>query len=109
MALRDCSAAISLNPKASKAYYRSALALTSLERFEEAIDVCQRCLKFDKGNQGIRNALQKATTLQAAKLKKERDRQAQIKREADEKDILRAGLLVGISINQLVMEVELFY
>ncbi|CDO68732.1 hypothetical protein BN946_scf184652.g59 [Trametes cinnabarina] len=53
--LRDCSKAIGVNPKSSKAYYRSALALIALERYDEALDCCDRCLQFDKDNKAERN------------------------------------------------------
>ncbi|KAJ7638502.1 hypothetical protein FB45DRAFT_976662 [Roridomyces roridus] len=53
--LRDCSKALTLNPKSSKAYYRSALALLALERAEEALDCCDRCLLFDADNKGVQN------------------------------------------------------
>ncbi|KAJ7477070.1 hypothetical protein B0H11DRAFT_1809238, partial [Mycena galericulata] len=51
--LRDCSKALILNPKSSKAFYRSALALVALERADEALDCCDRCLKFDPENKGV--------------------------------------------------------
>ncbi|KAJ7237229.1 hypothetical protein B0H12DRAFT_1204437 [Mycena haematopus] len=38
----NCSKALTLNPKSSKAFYRSALALVALERAEEAFDCCDR-------------------------------------------------------------------
>ncbi|KAM6495667.1 40S ribosomal protein S7 [Amanita muscaria] len=40
--LRDCSGALTINTRSSKAYFRSALALLALERVEEALDCCDR-------------------------------------------------------------------
>ncbi|KAF8192425.1 40S ribosomal protein S7 [Pholiota molesta] len=48
--LRDCSKALSINPKSSKAYYRSATALVNLGRYDEAEDCCARCLSYDPNN-----------------------------------------------------------
>jgi tetratricopeptide (TPR) repeat protein len=58
--LRDCSLAITLNKISSKAYYRSALALLALDRLEEAIDSCDRCLSFDSKNVAVNSVKEKA-------------------------------------------------
>lgn len=58
--LRDCSKAISINPHSSKAYYRSGMALLALERFEEALDGCSRCLVFDPTNKSVQQLLDRA-------------------------------------------------
>ncbi|TFK94731.1 40S ribosomal protein S7 [Polyporus arcularius HHB13444] len=79
--LRDCSKAISINPQSSKAYYRSALALVALERYEEALDCCDRCLQFDQGNKGVRAVREKAAKLKEEKDRKERERQERIRQE----------------------------
>jgi tetratricopeptide (TPR) repeat protein len=85
--LRDCSKVISINPRSSKAHYRSAIALLSLERYEEALDCCTRCLDFDPSNTSVRQLLDRA---QKGKLTKEKkmqerielfNREAEIKRE----------------------------
>src|SRR5437762_683750 len=74
--LRDCSKALGLNPKSSKAYYRSALALTALERLEEAVDCCVRCLVFDPQNTAVQALENKAKEAQEAKVKKEEAKKA---------------------------------
>ncbi|KAJ3723363.1 40S ribosomal protein S7 [Lentinula raphanica] len=79
--LRDCSKALSLNPKSSKAYYRSALALIALERLSEAIDCCTRCLDYDKDNKGVQGVLERATKLKEANDKKEFERQEKLRKE----------------------------
>ena len=73
--LRDCSVAITINVKSSKAYYRSALALVALERYEEAVDSCSRCLSFDPANQPVSSLRERAGNLHDAKVKKEREKQ----------------------------------
>ncbi|KAI0660911.1 40S ribosomal protein S7 [Cubamyces menziesii] len=89
--LRDCSKAISVNPKCSKAYYRSALALIALERYDEALDCCDRCLQFDKENKAVQATREKAAKLKEAKERKERERQERIRQEQLKQERLRAA------------------
>ncbi|KAL1944214.1 hypothetical protein VTO73DRAFT_3399 [Trametes versicolor] len=89
--LRDCSKAIGINPKASKAYYRSALALIALERYDDALDCCDHCLQFDKDNKTVQAAREKAAKLKEAKDRKERERQERIQQEKLKQERLRAA------------------
>ncbi|KAI0719481.1 40S ribosomal protein S7 [Cerioporus squamosus] len=89
--LRDCSRAISINSQSSKAYYRSALALVALERYDEALDCCDRCLQFDKDNKGVQAVREKAAKLQEEKERKERERQERIWQEQLKKARLQAA------------------
>ena len=77
--LRDCSVAITINIKSPKAYYRSALALVALERYDEAVDSCSRCLSFDPTNRPVLSLKEKAGNLHDAKVKKEREKQERLK------------------------------
>ncbi|KAF8665574.1 hypothetical protein AX16_000032 [Volvariella volvacea WC 439] len=79
--LRDCSKVITLNVRSSKAYYRSAVALNALERYQEAIDCCIRCLAFDPGNNAI-----KALHEKARKEKEIQDEKERIKGERSRKE-----------------------
>ncbi|KAJ7122775.1 hypothetical protein C8R44DRAFT_704497 [Mycena epipterygia] len=72
--LRDCSKALTLNPKSSKAFYRSAIALVALERAEEALDCCDRCLKFDPENKGVQAVRARSQQMKSASEKKEKER-----------------------------------
>lgn len=76
--LRDCSVAITINAKSPKAYYRSALALVALERYEEAVDSCARCLSFDPTNQPVFSLKEKAGKLHDAKVVKEREKRERL-------------------------------
>jgi len=89
--LKDCSKAIMTNPRSSKAHYRSALALMALERFDEAIDCCDRCLQFDEKNKDVRALRQKAENQKTAKEKRERERQERIREEQEHKRRLEAA------------------
>ncbi|KAH0496836.1 hypothetical protein TgHK011_004180 [Trichoderma gracile] len=81
----DCAAAIRLNPRNVKAYYRSARALLAVDRIEEADDVCARGLAIDPENKALRSVaesiVKRAQTL--AELKQKADaREAQKQRRA---------------------------
>ncbi|KAJ7179452.1 hypothetical protein C8R46DRAFT_987205 [Mycena filopes] len=78
--LRDCSKALTMNPKSAKAFYRSALALIALERAEEALDCCDRCLAFDPENKGVQTARSRAQQVKSDLEKKEKDRLEKIQR-----------------------------
>jgi len=79
--LRDCSRVLSVNPKSSKAYYRSAQALVHLERLDEALDCCNRCLSYDTTNAAIKALREKAT-----KLREEIERKEMKKKELKQKE-----------------------
>ncbi|TFK56162.1 TPR-like protein [Heliocybe sulcata] len=76
--LKDCSRALTANPECSKAYYRSALALLALEKLEEAMDCCERCLAYDGGNKGVLGVRERV-----AKKKEEAERRAREKMEKE--------------------------
>ncbi|KAF9076545.1 hypothetical protein BDP27DRAFT_1284388 [Rhodocollybia butyracea] len=90
--LRDCSKVLSHNSKSSKAYYRSAMALISLDRLEEAIDCCKRCITYDQDNKGVQSTLERAARLKAAKDKKEQERQQRLRQEHEAKMKLHSAL-----------------
>ncbi|KAG2148102.1 40S ribosomal protein S7 [Suillus clintonianus] len=89
--LRDCSKALTLNTKSSKAYYRSAMALFALERFEESLDCCERCLEYDPDNQGVKSARDRSAKAKAEKSRKESEKQERIHREQREKKLLQVA------------------
>lgn len=83
--LRDCSQAISLNFKSSKAYYRSGSALMSLGRIDEALDCCNRCLAYDTNNIGIKALRERVLTVKKDTDRKEQDKQERLRREGEDK------------------------
>ena len=100
--LRDCSVAITMNAKSSKAYYRSALALVALERYEEAVDSCARCLGFDPTNQPVFSLKEKAGKLYDAKVMKEQEKRERLMLAEKERRRLQVafkvrGLKYGVS------------
>ncbi|KAM5348259.1 hypothetical protein ACJ41O_008083 [Fusarium nematophilum] len=88
----DCAAALRLNPRNLKAYYRSARALLAVDRIEEADDVCARGLSLDGSNASLRGVAD-----DIVKRAKEIDarRRKDAEREAKEK---RRGMLVKAAL-----------
>ncbi|KAG1813390.1 40S ribosomal protein S7 [Suillus variegatus] len=89
--LRDCSKVLTLNTKSSKAYYRSATALFALERYEESLDCCERCLEYDPENKGVRSIRDRSAKAKAEKLRKESEKQERIHNEQREKKLLQVA------------------
>jgi len=83
--LRDCSQAISLNNKSSKAYYRSGSALMSLGRIDQALDCCNRCLSYDTDNTGIKVLRERVLTVKKETDRKVRVNQERLRKEGEEK------------------------
>ncbi|KAI0843216.1 TPR-like protein [Hypoxylon sp. FL0890] len=79
----DCAAALRLNDKNIKAYYRSAKAFLAVGRIEEADDACARGLALDPNNNPLktvaREIIKKSEEI-AAKQKKENERLLREKR-----------------------------
>jgi len=99
--LRDCSKALTINPEASKAYYRSGLALLALDRIEEAIDCCDRCSQFDEANAGIQSLRESVMKRKEEKGRKEREKQERIKAELDVQRRLRSAYAVSEDASQV--------
>ena len=97
--LRDCSAAIMINVESSKAYYRSALALVALERYDEAVDSCSRCLSFDPTNQLVFSLKEKAGNLHDTKVKKEQEKQERLRVVEEKERRLQAAFKVRDTFN----------
>lgn len=95
--LRDCAQALAANLQCSKAWYRSALALNALERYEEAIDCCQRCLAYDAGNAPVKAALAKAQKAFDAQKQKAAAKAEKARREKENARAIAAALAVGHS------------
>ncbi|KAG1756045.1 40S ribosomal protein S7 [Suillus lakei] len=89
--LRDCSKALTMNAKSSKAYYRSAMALFALERYEESLDCCERCLEYDPENKGVRSLRDRSAKAKAEKDRKESEKQERIHNEQREKKLLQVA------------------
>ncbi|OAA61393.1 Tetratricopeptide-like helical [Cordyceps fumosorosea ARSEF 2679] len=88
----DCVAALRLDPRAVKAYYRAARALLRVDRVAEAADMCTRGLSFEPSNAPL-GALAAEISARTAQLD-ERRRRDEDRREATRRQerLLRAAL-----------------
>jgi tetratricopeptide (TPR) repeat protein len=87
---------LTANPKSEKAYYRSGVALVALERFEEAMDVCDRCLTFSPENSGVKALRQKAANGEEARQLKIKQAEARERQARMDKAKMAAALKVGL-------------
>lgn len=83
-----------MNPLSSKAYYRSALATLALDRPEEALDACDRCLSVDPQNTPVKVLRSKAAQAKEKKEKLEAEREKKKKEEEERKRTLRIAFQV---------------
>lgn len=80
----DCAAALRLNSRNVKAYYRSSLALLALDKIIEASDACSRGIAIDPANTALSNLNTKITNRQvaiAASEKKRQEREERVRKE----------------------------
>jgi tetratricopeptide (TPR) repeat protein len=92
--LNDCSKALILNPHSSKAFYRSALALMALERYEECLDCCDKCLAYDPENIIVSSLRKKANGLKEIRDKRAKELEQRGKKEQEERSQLDAAFKV---------------
>lgn len=90
--LRDCSKAMTINPKSLKSFYRSALALLALDRLDEALDCCERCLSFEGSNQAVRDVRDRVAKVKTEKDCRQREREERLLKERGERQLLQAAL-----------------
>ena len=88
----DCAAALRLNPKNVKAYYRSSLALLALDKIVEASDACSRGMAIDPTNTALSNLNTKITNRQVAVTASQKKKQEREQRVQKEKLMLATAL-----------------
>lgn len=93
--LKDSSKALSINPKSSKALFRSATALLALDRLDEALDCCDRCLVFDPHNLAVQSFRSRAEGAKKAKDQQRQENEERLRREMEEKQLLRIAFKVN--------------
>ncbi|KAK4033767.1 hypothetical protein C8A01DRAFT_39775 [Parachaetomium inaequale] len=88
----DCAAALRLNPRNLKAFYRSARALLAVNKIREADDACARGLEIDASNKPLLALAQdiiKAAEADSARRRRDEERLAN---ERKRETLLRAAL-----------------
>ncbi|KAL1957557.1 hypothetical protein VTO42DRAFT_5784 [Malbranchea cinnamomea] len=88
----DCAAALKLNPKNIKAYYRSATALYALDKIPEAEDACTRGLLIDPNNKSLQNLSTKISARKAVLEQITAKKKAEEERRKREKLTLQVAL-----------------
>jgi len=101
--LRDCSMALTTNPTCSKAYYRSSLALLALERVDEALDCCNRCLACDGQNKGVQDVKAHVEKAKTEKEEKERKRLERLQKESESEQRLKLAFRVGCVLHSYAL------
>ncbi|KAK0255050.1 HSP70/90 co-chaperone [Friedmanniomyces endolithicus] len=89
---RDCAAALRMNPRNDKAWYRAASACLALDKVPEALDACQSGLKFDSANSALQLLLAKVEARQAHLAGLEKTRKDREQRTARREATLRLAL-----------------
>ena len=95
LVLKDCSKALNLNAQSSKALYRSATALLALDRLEEALDCCDRCLTFDPHNQPVRSLRSHAESTKKVNDRQRQENEERLCREKEEDRLLQIAFKVS--------------
>ena len=88
----DCAAALKINPRNVKAWYRSARALLRVDRVDEADEACARGLALDGENKALRalaDEIIKREKFLAEKKRKDEEREAKERRK---KAVLAAAI-----------------
>ncbi|PYH46951.1 HSP70/90 family co-chaperone CNS1 [Aspergillus saccharolyticus JOP 1030-1] len=88
----DCAAALKLNPKNVKAYYRSASALLALDKIPEAEDAAARGLAIDPENKSLQTVAAKIAERKAAVERVAAKRKAEEERKQKEAQLLSVAL-----------------
>ncbi|KAK5129167.1 hypothetical protein LTR08_003787 [Meristemomyces frigidus] len=89
---RDCAAALRLNVRNVKAWYRAASACFALDKIPEALDACQNGLEVEGGNKALQALLAKTEKRQQRLAEIEQVRKDREERTMREKFTLRMAL-----------------
>ncbi|KAK0532845.1 HSP70/90 co-chaperone [Tilletia horrida] len=92
--LRDTSAALKLNPNASKAFYRAARALLALRRARDALDCCTRAgADVVAADPGFKALTERARREAENEEKREREAKERERRKVEEERALNVAFL----------------
>ncbi|KAF9520922.1 hypothetical protein BS47DRAFT_1335601 [Hydnum rufescens UP504] len=100
--------ALGINPRSAKALYRSAKALVKLDRLNEALDACNRCLGMDESNDATRDLVAQIKKTLAQRDAIEREKQRRAKEKEEEDNILKVACTAR-HLTQIIFPVLLLY
>eukprot|EP00911_Craspedida_sp_UC1_P001245 UC1_evm3s938 len=88
----DCAHAITLDPNNIKAYYRHACASNKLEKWDDAIEWCDKGLRIESTNASLTAERQRAVKARATEQKKARKAAAAERKRAKQEAQLKLAL-----------------
>lgn len=88
----DGAAALRINDRNVKAYYRSARALTAVGRLDEAADACTRGLAVDPDNKALQQMAREVATKSEEVARQKRQEEERVARDKRRETLLRAAL-----------------
>lgn len=80
----------------------------ALDRLEEALDCCDRCLSFDAHNQGVQTIRHQAVTAKMAKDRKEREKAVRLRKEEEARRQMSIAFKVTRHPFQHALAIELY-
>ncbi|TIA93314.1 hypothetical protein E3P99_00189 [Wallemia hederae] len=102
--LKDTAQTLQLNPRNTKALYRSARALNALEKYDEATDAAKHVLLLDADNKQAQVLLQHIKTKYQALLK----RKIEVSESQRRKDETVSALKDAVQLSGVVVQGDIF-
>lgn len=72
------------------------MALLALDRLEEALDCCDRCLVFDPHNQAVQSLRSRTESAKETRDRHRQENEERLRREGEEKQLLWIAFKVSI-------------
>lgn len=79
------------------------MALLALDRLEESLDCCDRCLTYDPENDGVRSVRDRASTAKAVKDRQDSEKKERMHKEQKEKKLLQIAFKVHSILAPLLL------
>ncbi|KXL45020.1 hypothetical protein M433DRAFT_67935 [Acidomyces richmondensis BFW] len=100
----NCAAALKLNPRNIKAWYRAATACLALDKIPEALDACETGLKYEPANAALMALLARVEKRRDHLAELEKIRMEREERTARERAILRQALTQRNIVSRKTMQ-----
>ena len=103
--MKDCNEALKINPHSSKALYRFAKALFKLDKLDEALEACRRCLGFDPSNDALKLLSNEIQNVKNKRQQKEAEVQRKVEEGKKELELLK----IACAVSHLTLSGSLFH